>query len=363
MIEVIDLPTSEVTLDVQVLEIVNDGTLKLGLDLPSEVSLNVSDDLKDEANGISLRNLGNLNSETLTLGINGPLARLNMLQEANKTQILANPRIRVRNREKASISIGERVPVVSTTNANGVVSETVSYQDVGLKLDVEPSISLNNEIVIKVSLDVSNITKSVETKNGLIVYNLSARAAKTTLSARNHETQVLAGLINTTGEGKTAGVPWLSQIPWLGRLFGTQTDKSTKTEVVLLITPRVERSLALPAANVSRFDSGTEQQPGDAPRLGNTSYLVISNGAQSPEGAVLGKIPAPVSSSAVPGRPGWRPVPPPPPAVVMGQSPSPVPVKPQEGAAKENENAPANDEAPVPRTFGGATTGATAVPK
>ncbi|VVD88135.1 Type II secretion system protein D [Pandoraea aquatica] len=315
LVELIDLPTSEVTLDVQVLEVINDGSLNLGIDYPSGVSLNLSDSVKDPSGGISLSNLGRLNADALTLDFAGPLARLNLLQKANKTQILANPRIRVRNHEKATISIGERVPVVSTTNANGVVTESVSYQDVGLKLDVEPSVSLNNEIVIKVALDVSNITNQLETKGGLIVYNLSARAAKTTLSARNNETQVLAGLINRHGQDKKAGIPGLSQIPFLGRLFGGESNDSTTTEVVLLITPRIERSLALPASRVSRFDSGTEQRPGEQLRLGNTTHMVISNGTSgavpTTGGNRPGALPPPF---AAPSR-NWRPVPPPPPSL------------------------------------------------
>ena len=277
MIDVIDLPTSEVTLDVQVLEVSNDGLLDLGIRYPESVSLRFSDAVRDAGGGVALSRFGRLSGDAVDLDVTAPLARLNLLQEANKAQILANPRIRVRNREKATISIGERVPVVSTTNLNGAVTESLTYQDVGLKLDVEPSISLNDEIVIKVALDVSNITRQVQTKTGLIAYNLSARTAKTTLSARNNETQVLAGLINRETREKMSGIPGLSRVPLLGRLFGSQSEDHAKTEVVLLITPHVERSLAVPASRVSRFDSGTEQHPGDALRLGPTTHMVISN--------------------------------------------------------------------------------------
>ncbi|VVD85105.1 Type II secretion system protein D [Pandoraea morbifera] len=284
MIDVIDLPTSEVTLDVQVLEVSNDGLLDLGVRYPESVSLHFADAVRDAGGGVALSRLGRLSGDAVDLDVASPLARLNLLQETNKAQILANPRIRVRNREKATISIGERVPVVSTTNLNGAVTESLTYQDVGLKLDVEPSISLNDEIVIKVALDVSNITRQVQTKTGLIAYNLSARTAKTTLSARNNETQVLAGLINREAREKMSGIPGLSQMPLLGRLFGSRSEDHAKTEVVLLITPHVERSLAVPASRVSRFESGTEQHPGDTLRLGPTTHMVISN---APSGAAV----------------------------------------------------------------------------
>jgi general secretion pathway protein D len=162
--------------------------------------------------------------------------------------------------EKASIKIGEKVPVVTTTNANGVVTESVNYQDVGLILQVEPRISLSNEVSVKVSMEVSNLKGEVKTAGGGIVYPMSTRNAETVMTARDGETQVLAGLVNQQQTRSSSGLPGLSVMGWLGSLFGGQKKTDQTTEIVLLLTPHIERSMALPSASDSYFPSGTESR-------------------------------------------------------------------------------------------------------
>ena len=108
--------------------------------------------------------------------------------------LLANPRISARNREKARILIGERVPnITSTATSTGFVSENVQYIDVGLKLEVEPTISLDDEVAIRVALEVSNIISTVTTRKGTVAYRIGTRNASTLLRLRDGENQVLAG--------------------------------------------------------------------------------------------------------------------------------------------------------------------------
>lgn len=254
----LDLPQSEVTLDVQVLEVNIDDKLDLGVQYPERVRF---DALAGASSGkLTLGELLKLSrdqvtvsSETSTLGL-----AIEMLQKRGRTKTLANPKIRVRNMEKASIKIGERVPIVTTTNANGVVSESVNFQDVGLLLQVEPRISLNDEVSVKVSMEVSSILSKQTTKTGLVAYTLGTRNAQTLMTAKNSETQILAGLIKRTESEMSSGLPGLSQVPGLGRLFGSNGSSDERSEVVLLITPHIERNLELPVAAVSMFDSGTE---------------------------------------------------------------------------------------------------------
>lgn len=173
--------------------------------------------------------------------------------------ILANPRIRVRNREKAKILIGERVPnITSTSTATGFVAESVNYVDVGLKLDVEPTISIEGEVAIKISLEVSSVTSQVQTKSGSLAYQIGTRTAQTILRLKDGENQVLAGLINNEDRQTGNKVPGLGDIPLLGRLFGEQRDDTSKTEIVLSITPRILRNLTRPGTSNLEFDSGTE---------------------------------------------------------------------------------------------------------
>ncbi len=254
----LDLPQSEVTLDVQVLEVNIDDNLDLGVQYPEKVRF---DALAGASSGkLTLGELLKLNrdriavsSESSALGL-----AIEMLQKRGRTKTLANPKIRVRNMEKASIKIGERVPIVTTTNANGVVSESVNFQDVGLLLQVEPRISLNDEVSVKVSMEVSSILSKQTTKTGLVAYTLGTRNAQTLMTAKNSETQILAGLIKRSENEQTSGLPGLSQAPGVGRLFGSNGHSDERSEVVLLITPHIERNLELPAAGVSMFDAGTE---------------------------------------------------------------------------------------------------------
>ena len=106
--------------------------------------------------------------DNLTAIIKNPALIINLKQTEAIINVLANPRIRVKNREKAKILIGDKVPVVTTTaTANVGVASSVSYLEVGLKLDVESTISLQDEVSMKVSLEVSNIVKEVaDSKRG-----------------------------------------------------------------------------------------------------------------------------------------------------------------------------------------------------
>ncbi len=188
--------------------------------------------------------------------------------------MLANPRIRVKNKEKAKIHIGDRVPVITTTAAaaGGFVSESVTYLDVGLKLEVEPLIYLDDEVGIKVGLEVSNIAREVRsTTSNTLTYQIGTRNATTNLRLHDGETQVLAGLINDEDRRSAARVPGLGELPVLGRLFSNTNETASRTEIMLLITPRLMRSLARPEARSVEFAAGTEASTGA--RTGATSVF------------------------------------------------------------------------------------------
>ncbi|MBK0414527.1 hypothetical protein JD974_08925 [Chromobacterium haemolyticum] len=255
----LDIAQSEVTMDVQVLEVNTNDVLDVGVDYPTELRFSVLP--KEGSDKVTVGDLLGLNRDGIGVGGSngGDLgAAIKLLQRQGKTKVLANPKIRVRNMEKASIKIGEKVPVVTTTNANGVVTESVNYQDVGLILQVEPRISLSNEVSVKVNMEVSNLKGEVKTAGGGTVYPMSTRNAETVMTARDGETQVLAGLIKQQYDRGSSGLPGLSTLGWLGSLFGSQKRSAENTELILLLTPRIERALDLPAASNSYFHSGTE---------------------------------------------------------------------------------------------------------
>jgi general secretion pathway protein D len=193
---------------------------------------------------------------------------LNLKQQDGATNVLANPRIRVKNREKAKIHIGDKVPVVTTTaTANIGVASSVNYLDVGLKLEVEPSVRIESDVEIKISLEVSNIVKEVAMTNGGLAYQIGTRNASTILRLHDGETQVLAGLIQDEDRRTASKVPGLGDLPVLGRLFSSNNVARNKTEVVLLITPHIARNIARPEYAVSEFLSGTDAAAGAQPLI------------------------------------------------------------------------------------------------
>jgi general secretion pathway protein D len=206
------------------------------------------------------------NHPGLTTFIANPAVTLKLLDTDGDGNILANPRIRVRNRQKAKIHIGSKLPVFTTTStANVGVSSSVTYLDVGLKLDVEPQVYLDDEVGIKVGLEVSSVSKEITGPQGSIAYEVGTRNADTSLRLKNGETQVLAGLISDEERSSANKLPGLGEIPVLGRLFSSHRDSSSKTEIVLLITPRVIRNVARPDAAAPAILSGTEGSIGAKP--------------------------------------------------------------------------------------------------
>lgn len=256
-----DLSDPEVMLEVEILEIKRSRLLELGISWPSQLTLSP---LQTAGTPLTVEDLRNLNSETIQATIGS------VVVNANKTDgdgnILANPRIRVRNKDKAKILIGDRVPVITTTStATGFASESVSYIDVGLKLEVEPTIYLEEEVAIKVGLEVSTIVKEVLSKAGSLSYQIGTRGANTVLRLKDGETQILAGLISENDQTTANKVPLLGELPVFSRLFGSQKDSTDRSEILLSITPHVLRSIRRPELQMAEFESGTETNIGSPP--------------------------------------------------------------------------------------------------
>lgn len=268
-----DVPDPEVMLEVEILEVKRTRLQSLGVSWPSQLSL--SPLASSSTAGLTLADLRGLTSKTLGVNKLDPL-----LIQANRVDgdanILANPRIRVRNRDKARIQIGERVPSVTTTaTSTGFISESVTYVDVGLKLEVEPTIYLDDEVTIKISMEVSNIVGKDKTNAGTTTYNIGQRTASTVLRLRDGENQVLAGLISNEDRSTANKVPGLGEIPIAGRLFGSQADDDSRTEIVLSITPRIVRNIERPSAELQEFDSGTETSLRGRPEAGAANQAPV----------------------------------------------------------------------------------------
>ncbi|MNZ35410.1 Type II secretion system protein D precursor [compost metagenome] len=195
------------------------------------------------------------------IGINGSI-QAKIQDQDTDVNTLASPVIRVSNREQARIHIGQRVPIISATSVPStqgpVITESITYLDVGLKLEVQPVVHLNNEVAIKVALEVSNATPLAPTPQGTIPVQVDTRNAVTTLRLHDGETQILAGLMRNDKQYAANKIPGLGDIPGLGRLFGSNKDTYTKAELVLSITPRIIRNLPYQSPSDMEFDTGTE---------------------------------------------------------------------------------------------------------
>ena len=265
-----DLEDPEVMLDIEVLEVNRTRLQELGIIYPNQLAVVTPD-------ALTLESLKAINSANIGVS---PNPAINFKKTTGDVNLLSNPRIRVRNNEKAKILVGDKVPIITTTStANVGISENVQYVDVGLKLDVEPRVTLDDFVNIKVGLEVSSLGERTVTRNGATVYTIGTRNASTVLRLKNGETQILAGLILDDERKNASKLPGLGDLPLIGRLFSNQEDRKSKTEIVLAITPRIIGNISRPQAEITEYWSGTETLISDKPQVN----LPPSGGPENPQ--------------------------------------------------------------------------------
>ena len=354
MIAAHDVADPEVMLEVEVLEVGESRDSNLGVNQPTSLTISTPGTAAAPmtTGALARFNLGNLNVTSLSGTLNFKLSDTN-------AKILASPRIRARNKEQAKIMIGDRVPTITNTvtpinTGSSVVTGNVTYQDVGLKLEIEPQVYADSEVGIKISLEVSNIAKEFTDTNGGRSYQIGTRNASTNLRLKDGETQILGGLITDEDRNTASKLPGLGHIPFLGRLFGNNSGTSNRSEIILAITPRIIRNLAVRTPDVKNIFSGTFNAIREKPILADpVDTLTVSGtfgGAAAP-GAPANSAPRATPASSVlinpaparsptpvttttPSRMGPQPVPgqplmPPPPMATR-----PVPPTPNPGAGR-----------------------------
>jgi general secretion pathway protein D len=280
-----DLPEAEVVLDVEVIEVSDKNAENVGLLLSNyNVQLGAfSPDNKLMATSLTgASSTIAAGSTTVTTGggdisnlvraftmkgfggyVTVPNATFNLGKTLAKGEVLSNPKIRVKNKEKAKFNVGTRVPITTTT-LNGTVSQVnVQYVDVGVKVNAEPTIQLNNEISIKLNLEVSSIlTKEKVGADGLTtVVTIGTRNIETVLSLKDNETSIIGGLIQRADSNDKTKLYLLSDIPLIGPLFTNSNSSKDKTELILAITPRLVRGIPVPLPGLASFGSGKEDHP------------------------------------------------------------------------------------------------------
>ena len=259
LISLYDSLEPEVLMDVEVIEVSSSRLTQLGIKFPDTFALTPLT-AAGSSSGLTLGNVQGINADRIGLSASGLM--LYLKREVGDVNVLANPKIRAKNKEKAKIMIGDKIPVITATvSTGGFVSDSVNYVDVGLKLEVEPTVFVDDEVNIKVSLEVSSLGNATKTSSGTQAYQIGTRNASTMLRLRDGETQLLAGLISREDRANASRVPGAGDIPVLGRLFSAQQDDTKRTELVLAITPRIIRNQRYPELTQTEMLVGTEAQP------------------------------------------------------------------------------------------------------
>ena len=318
-----DVPDAEVILDVEVLEIGNTDGKTVGMLLsPYSVQMGAYNSAGNLM-ATTLQSATTTSSTTTTTttdssvtklirafatgGYSGfvtvPNAQFDFAKTLGKAEVLSNPKIRVKNREKAKFNVGTRVPITTTNTTNTTVSVNVQYIDVGVKVNVEPIIQPNNEVVIKLGLEVSQQVGSPKTVGGsdsaTTVVTIGTRNLDTVLSLKDGETSVVGGLIDRTYTNDKSGVFLLGNIPWLGELLTHTSSSNNKTELMLAITPRLVRGVTVPRNSLASFVSGKEDDPALSRSLASFDEEPLFESEQKPVVKELApQIPVPQSPAS-----------------------------------------------------------------
>jgi len=257
IIRSLDQPTREVLIEARVIEIFIKPTFDFGIDW--ETALSNNGKKKIDIKNITLNDSTVSNSSSNvasnfgriavgTFGASDFALALRSLQQVSDTKILSSPQILVTNNEEAKIHVGDTIPyLVTTVNGTGdnaVSSDDVRFIDIGLKLDVVPTINDDGMVTIRLRPEISSVSGSVESKNSngstrTIVPQINKTEVQTALIVKDGQTIVMAGLRNDSKVHKKSGIPILMNLPYLGNAFSSTSDSVDSTEIVILITPHI----------------------------------------------------------------------------------------------------------------------------
>ncbi len=266
LIEANDRPPAEILLNVEVLEVSRSKEKQLGIEFnPSSITFGIGEAAKavsaesNFADTASIYALDRLTSKEVLLSL--PTATLNLLKQDTDTKTLANPQIRVKSGEKAKIHIGERVPlrVNRRIDTTGVVTNDYQYQDIGIKLDSKPVINTQDEVTLKLNVEVSALGPNLGTVDEP-QYSIKTRRANSTLTVRDGEPVIIGGLISDEERRTIRKVPLLGDIPILGHLFTNLDTSRVKTDIIMTITPIVLRGETVPRREVREIWSGQSKR-------------------------------------------------------------------------------------------------------
>lgn len=312
IIEANDKARSEVVVEVELLEMDATKGRELGMQLANTSgSLAAIGSDGKPITSITTDQLGNLGA--LSWSMNVPSILYSFIKNNSDAQLLANPTLRISEGEKATLHIGDRIPVpvstfTSATTGGGSTYAPVTsfqYQDIGIKISIEPRVHHNREVTLKLTVEVSALN-GYEPSTTPPQPIIGTRTIDSTIRLKDGETNFLAGLIQKTENKSVKGTPFLSDIPILGRLFGLETTSTKSTDVVLTMTPHIIRIPDITEDDVAPLWVGTSNNltfRGVSPRLESQSNVdpFSSYGRPQPAAAEQSSPRRPAQPSTAPG--------------------------------------------------------------
>jgi general secretion pathway protein D len=201
-----------------------------------------------------------------SFGFTLPAVTYNFIKNNTEAELLAKPQLRISEGKKAQLVIGDRVPIPTTTfntgttvGGNIVPVTSFTYQDVGIKIDVEPRVHHNKEVTLKLIVEVSQVTDRIEVGGGQPPQPvIGTRTISSEIRLKDGETNFLAGLYRTDKSTRNDTIPFLGDIPVIGRLFSKKFSDNRSTDLVLTLTPHIIRIPDITEADLEPVYVGTD---------------------------------------------------------------------------------------------------------
>jgi general secretion pathway protein D len=263
VLSAIDKARPEVIIDVELIEVDRTKLQEYGLQIASSGSTGISGSASvatDSSSSVTLQTLRNL-SQSAVLFAGLPSLYYRLLKSDSNTRTLANPQLRTTDGSTATAKFGEQVPVPVTTFApiatGGTPQQPITsfnYQNIGVNIDITPRTHHDDDVSLSLKVSVTNISGTGF--GGLPTFG--NREINTVIRLRDGETNMLAGLIRDDERRALDGVPGLSDLPLVGRLFAHNTKTATQTDIILTLTPHIIRVLDLTEADLRPFRVGRD---------------------------------------------------------------------------------------------------------
>jgi general secretion pathway protein D len=253
----IDKPKGEVVIDVTVMEVSKDRLRTIGTNPPTSASVTLAPTGTSSSSGLTLNSFTSLNAGDFSVSIPG--ISFSLLESDSDTKVIQRPEIRAMDSEKASLKIGDRIPIATGSFQSGLggsVNTQFQYLDVGVNVDITPYVHANHEVTLKMSLEVSSVTGETNI-GGFSQPTIGQRRVEHEARLADGEVNLIGGILEDTDTNSMGGYPWIIKIPILKYLFGQSTKERTQTEIVFAITPHIIRGGEVTDDNLRIVDLGS----------------------------------------------------------------------------------------------------------